>query len=473
MREELLKYQYDFYQNAKQEVHKDKNKAIVFGDRNDKGKTYQFAKMLERQHIKFHKLSSSVTAGGTKFMTNDSYMIPADQPNYRMIKAMFETRTSFQDSLFYDVSAWTLPMAFDLNYGYTNSLTSIGEVVHSLDFPVGRVSLNSDYAYVFEWDEYYTPKALYTILKNNLRAKVATKPFSIGNKKYDYGTILIPVANQVKTSEEIHSILKEIAKETGVDFDGATTGITTGIDLGSTYFKSLEQPKIAVLVGDGITSSDAGEIWHLLDTRYQIPITKLDTKNLGRADLSKYTTIIISNTFGSSLNNATDDLKTFVKNGGVLIGYRNALRWLESKNFINLDFKKSKITGKDISFADRADFRGAQVIGGAIFEAEIDLTHPIGYGYNKNKIALFRNTTLFINPDSTNYKKPLQYTKKALLSGYISKENLKAIKGTIPFKTASLGRGEVIVFTDNTNFRAFWYGTNKLLMNAIFFGKMM
>ena len=302
---------------------------------------------------------------------------------------------------------------------------------------------------------------------------MATKPFSIGNKKYDYGTILIPVANQVKTSEEIHSILKEIAKETGVDFDGATTGITTGIDLGSTYFKSLEQPKIAVLVGDGITSSDAGEIWHLLDTRYQIPITKLDTKNLGRADLSKYTTIIISNTFGSSLNNATDDLKTFVKNGGVLIGYRNALRWLESKNFINLDFKKSKITGKDISFADRADFRGAQVIGGAIFEAEIDLTHPIGYGYNKNKIALFRNTTLFINPDSTNYKKPLQYTKKALLSGYISKENLKAIKGTIPFKTASMGRGEVIVFTDNTNFRAFWYGTNKLLMNAIFFGKMM
>ena len=268
--------------------------------------------------------------------------------------------------------------------------------------------------------------------------------------------------------------MQQIAKETGIEVNAADTGITTGIDLGSSNFRPLEQPKIAVLVGDGITSYDAGEVWHLLDTRYEIPITKIDTKNLDRVDLSKYTTIIISNTSGRTLNNTTEKLKTFVKNGGVLIGYRNALRWLNTKKFIKLDLKKSELKAKNVPFTDRRDFRGAQVIGGAIFEANIDLTHPIGYGYNKDKIALFRNTTLFIKPDSTsNYKNPLQYTKKALLSGYISKENLETIKETIPFKTSRMGNGKVIVFTDNTNFRAFWYGTNKLLMNAIFFGKMM
>jgi len=302
---------------------------------------------------------------------------------------------------------------------------------------------------------------------------VATKPFGIGGKNYDYGTILIPVANQAKSSTEIYALLQKIAKETGVDFNAADTGITTGIDLGSSNFRILKEPKIAVLVGEGISSYDAGEIWHLLDTRYQIPITKLDTKDVERADLNKYTTIIISNTSGSTLNNATDNLKTFVKKGGVLIGYKNALRWLNSKKFMDLKFNKTKLKAKDVSFADRRDFRGAQVIGGAIFEATIDLTHPIGYGYNKDKIALFRNSTLFIKADSTNYMNPLQYTKKALLSGYISKENLKTIKETIPFKSAGMGRGQVIAFTDNTNFRAFWYGTNKLLMNAIFFGNMM
>ena len=86
---------------------------------------------------------------------------------------------------------------------------------------------------------------------------------------------------------------------------------------------------------------------------------------------------------------------------------------------------------------------------------------------------MFRNTTLFVKPDSSSYKNPIQYTKKPLLSGYISKENLKVLAETIPFKTANMGKGKVIVFTDNTNFRAFWYGTNKLMMNAIFFGKMM
>ena len=116
---------------------------------------------------------------------------------------------------------------------------------------------------------------------------------------------------------------------------------------------------------------------------------------------------------------------------------------------------------------------GAQVIGGAIFEANVDRSHPINFGYKNDKIALFRNTTLFMKADKKSYNNPIQYTNNPLLSGYISKENAKAIKNTVPFKVQRMGRGRVVVFTDNTNFRAFWYGTNKLLMNAIFFGDKM
>ncbi len=228
-------------------------------------------------------------------------------------------------------------------------------------------------------------------------------------------------------------------------------------------------------MGDGITSYDAGEIWHVLDTRYNIPITKLDTKNLSNADLSKYTAIILPNSYGgSTLNKSTKNLTNFVKNGGSLIAYRNSLKWLNTNKFIKLNFKKSKPKGKNIAFDQRSNFRGAQIIGGAIFEANVDRSHPINFGYNDHKLALFRNTTVFIKTDSiSNYKYHLQYTKKPLMSGYISKENLKSLSETLPFKTANLGRGKVIVFTDNTNFRAFWYGTNKLMMNAIFFGKFM
>jgi hypothetical protein len=47
------------------------------------------------------------------------------------------------------------------------------------------------------------------------------------------------------------------------------------------------------------------------------------------------------------------------------------------------------------------------------------------------------------------------------------------MKNSRPFAVYSLKKGKVTIFTDNSNFRAFWYGTNKLMMNAIFFAKLM
>ena len=473
LRIELLNYQRDFYRNTQKEAIKDKNKAIVFGDPADRTKTYQFAAMLKRQNIKINKLKTIVKANGKSFSPENSYVIPTNQPNYILLKAMFEKRTSFKDSLFYDISAWTLPLTFNMDYGYLSKASIAGDEVTSHSLPNGIVNAKSDYAYLFEWDDYNTPKLLFQILKRGLRAKVAMKPFSFNGKLYNYGTILIPANNQKKSIDSIHELLNNLALETGINIDAANTGLTKGIDLGSSNFKTINKPSIAILVGDGISPYDAGEIWHLLDTRYNIPITKLETSNVSKVDLNKYSTIILPNTKGNTLSNSIQNLKKFVEGGGVLIGYRNSLRWLNTNKFIKLNLQKSKPEAKDIPFDKRQNFRGSHVIGGAIFEAIADRSHPVNFGYKDDKIALFRNTTVFIKPDSSHYKNPLEYSKNPLLSGFISKENLKVLKGTIPFKVSKLGKGKVIVFTDNTNFRAFWYGTNKLLMNSIFFGKMM
>jgi len=86
---------------------------------------------------------------------------------------------------------------------------------------------------------------------------------------------------------------------------------------------------------------------------------------------------------------------------------------------------------------------------------------------------LFRDTNVFVNADKQSYNNPIQYTKNPLLAGYISKPNLDSLSSTVPFKVSRLKKGKVVVFTDNTNFRAFWYGTNKLMMNAIFFREQL
>jgi len=467
MREELLTYQNNFFKNARNEAAKEANKAIVFGDEKDAAKTYHLAEILKRHKIKFHEVKEDFTANGKRFKKGYSYIVPKNQKHTRLINAMFEKRTTFQDSLFYDISAWTFPLAFNVDYAEGVSTSNAGAEVTDLQHKAGGVSGMSNYAYLMEWHEYYTPKLLNQLLNDDLRAKVGMQPFSLNGISYDYGTIMIPVQNQKMNASELHTYLTKLAKESHVTLNAVGTGLTQGIDLGSNEFRALTKPKIALLVGDGISSYDAGEIWHLFDTRYDITVTKLDTKNIGWADLSRYNTIIVPS--GRLDDDASKKMKEWVQNGGTLIAYKSALNWLNSKELAKLDFKKMELVGKNISFEQRGDFRGAQVIGGAIFEAETDRSHPINFGYKNDKISLFRNTTLFMKPDKNSYNNPIQYTKRPIVSGYISKQNLDSIGNTVPLQIKGLGRGNVVAFTDNTNFRAFWYGTNKLLMNAIFF----
>jgi hypothetical protein len=228
------------------------------------------------------------------------------------------------------------------------------------------------------------------------------------------------------------------------------------------------------LVGKGVTYNDAGEIWHLFDQRYDMKLSKIDTEYFNTVDLDRYTALIIPNSWGASLDKkAADKIKEWIKNGGTAIGYLNAAEWFQKNELMQLKFKKDTLVAKNISFDQKSDFLGAQVTGGAIFEAKLDRSHPINYGYKNATLPLFRDTNIFIEPDKDSYNNPIQYTSEPLLSGYISKENLKLIRNSVPFQVQRVGKGRIVVFTDNTNFRGFWYGTNKLLMNAIFFGKIM
>ncbi len=47
---------------------------------------------------------------------NSTYYVPLAQPQYRVIKALFEQQTRFQDNSFYDISGWTLPLAMNIAF---------------------------------------------------------------------------------------------------------------------------------------------------------------------------------------------------------------------------------------------------------------------------------------------------------------------------------------------------------------------
>ena len=458
LRTQLLSYMNEFYIKALDEVNNSKINGIGFGNNYDKTSSFQLAKILKSHKIDVYETKNK----------NLKYYIPLKQKKSRLIKAMFETSTTFEDSLFYDVSAWTFPLAFNVNHEF---LKKELDVVKSFDEPKGKVSDFSDYGYLIKPHDYNIPKLINSLQEKGIRLKSSSKSFKINSDYFDYGSLLVPVVGQSISSKNIYDVLNTISNETGIDVYALKSGYEDNIGFGSNSFTTIKKPKIGLIVGSGVRAYDAGEIWHLFDTRYEIPITKIDIKNLDRTNLSKYSHLILPSFSGNNLN--VTKIQDFLKSGGNLIAYRSSINWLERNKFINIDFIKNDISAKDVSFEDRSKFSGAQVVGGSIFETKIDKSHPITFGFHNNVLPTFRNNTIFMKPEKNSYNNPIKYTKNPLLSGYISNDNLEILKQSVPFKIKRFSSGKIFLFTDNTNFRAFWYGTNRLLMNAIYMSDKM
>ena len=481
MRQELNQWMKDFYKGIKTESETDTNKAYIFGSKEDDARSFHLADLILQHDIKVFGLKEDVTLNGVEFKKNNSYIVPADQPQYRLIKAMFETRTSFQDSLFYDISAWTYPMAFNLDYMALNSrilnLASVEQIskkTHALA-PGKVIGAAGAYQYAMEWTDYYAPKAAYQLLKAGFLVRLSNNEFSTSEgKKFGRGTLLISKGETGLSEEEFFQKLTQIAAQSTVDIHALLTGYTAGSTLGSPTISVLKKPEIALLVDGGVDSYEAGEIWHLLDQRFEMPVTLLPVGSVNASALKRYNVLLMADGNYTSLGQSgASAIKSWVMGGGTIVAKGGALQFLSKNEIGDITFREgSKAeTGLQRKYADYENATGAKVTGGAIFKAKLDITHPIGYGYISEDIHTFRNDNLFLAPSENPYANPLVYTANPLASGYLHPSNLDGIKNGSVIRVSGVGRGRIIGFADNPNFRAFWFGTNKLFMNSIFFGQ--
>jgi hypothetical protein len=448
----------------------DAHSAIIFGSAKDVSRAEALAEVLRQHDIEVHPLSQDHKLNGKKYAEGASYLVPLDQYQYRLIDIMFETVTDFKDSLFYDVSTWTLPLAFNLNFDFLDDkqLAYIRTgTINPETLDLGR----SEYAYAFKWDDYFAPALLWKIQSVDLRTRLATKSFEADGERFDAGTIVIPVQNQVLESELLHEFLTSASQETGLKIFPLSTGFTEDVNLGSPSMEALQKPEIAILVENGVRSYDAGEVWHLLDHRFGIAHTMLPVRELNSADLDRYNLLVmVDGYYGSLSERAAQKIKDWLNQGGNLIALKSANRWLTSQNIISLDFASNpEVEIDQRPYETLPRFRGAQATGGSIFSASLDLSHPLAYGYENNRLPVFVNSNLYFEPPKNPYAYPLQFTNDPLMSGYLSEENLERIKETAGMVLSRVGSGKVISFSFNPNFRAFWYGTNKLFLNSIFF----
>ena len=229
-----------------------------------------------------------------------------------------------------------------------------------------------------------------------------------------------------------------------------------------------------MIIGQGVTSGEAGEVWHLLDQRVGMPITKVDLNQLSRVNFNDYTTLVMVNgtyTFDKIID---DKIKSWLNAGGTLITFKGASEWA-----IRNGYTKEKLIPVDTLSPVRADYEdiqnreGAKQLGGSIFEADLDITNPIGFGFSDRKISVYKNNRTFLavskNPISTVAK----YSAKPLIGGYLHPSNETKLANSAAILCSFEGSGRIILFADDPNFRAIWYGTNKLFLNALFFGPLI
>lgn len=471
LRTDLLRLQRDSYADAPRFARSLTARAYVF-DAEDPHRTADLVDMLTRHRIRVHRLGASVSTPEGRFESGRALVVTAEQPQARLVTSFFERQTVFDDSLFYDVSAWTLPMAYGLRYAELATPPALGDVV--TDWPVtGRVVGSAEAGYAMPWGTVGAVRALVRFQAEGMRARLATRPMtvSIGGQEraFDGGAVILPVGQVA--SGEWHAFVQEVAREEGVELVGLGGGMSVdGPDLGSPSVPVLAEPRVALLTGDGIIPNQAGEVWHLLTERVGMPISLLDLARVPSADLGRYTTIIAARApFGPNAEPAAEALRAWVRQGGVFIATETAVGWAAEHGLARLDARDPVRDTTNLAWADVTPARGAQLVGGAIFETALDTTHPLAFGH-PDVLAVFKQGAqafdLAAEPGTT----VARYTESPLLSGYSSGANQDRIAGGTAMAAQRLGRGRVILFDFNPAFRGHWWGTQGLLLNAVFFG---
>jgi hypothetical protein len=170
-----------------------------------------------------------------------------------------------------------------------------------------------------------------------------------------------------------------------------------------------------------------------------------------------------------------EDLKSWVRGGGTLVLQRGAVAWARRAGLHTTETTRAESSDETPArgiYANASNDRGSRALGGSIFKAKADFTHPLLYGVDTQDswMPLFKNSNGALVVPNNPYASPLVYTDDPLAAGYMHPDSKEAIAGHAALVVENSGRGQVIIFADNPNFRAFWMGTQRLTVNAVVFG---
>ncbi|WP_340105047.1 M14 family metallopeptidase [Rhodohalobacter sp. 8-1] len=488
-RTELLDYYRDALNPENSKV--DTEAYILPNNPNDL--TYDVIDIMLKQGIEVEQASEEFTLrNATDYRENATerrsfnegdFIIRKDQAKHLLVTTLFEPKMAFGDSVMYDMSVWSVPMAYNLDAYLVRDNPSV-ETTRIMELPQresGVINASSEYAFAIDWEQQSAPKALAELWRRGYRVRSAEKEFTKDGRTFNRGTLIVLTGRNYEKRSEISRDMHEVAEHAGVLIYGMDTGrMDTGMDLASRSSKVLHQPKTAMIVDRPFNSYTAGQIWFQFDQNVGYGISRIRSWRLASIDLSEYDVIILPGMRGSSPQFGEDEqsaLKLWVEQGGTLVATEDAALNMtaDRMEFLAVELVEEKEEIEDDNdpavftpYEARQDTFGLRNIPGASFVSNIDTTHPLAFGVKEELYSLTYNTNQFA--PSTSFQIVGRYEQDAsdlLASGYASQENLQKAAGNVWAGVAALGDGKVVLLADNTQYRMFWRGPERLMINAV------
>lgn len=477
----LLQYQQTFNSETQKLIKNDPLRGYLLQEQHDRSKLAQLIDVLQQHEITVQTLKKEVEIDDTVYRPSDTVFVPVDQPKYRLIKSIFSTRTRFNDNTFYDVSNWNLPLAYNISFkpvdkGLWRKVSVDENQSFSASQPNSDIIENA-YAYAFSWQDSNAPALLQGLINKGVQVRLAEQAFSAtttqGEISLSSGAVVIPTG--LAQPDDLVATLKSSAQELGIRVWSVTSGLTSqGVDLGSRRMVPANVERVLIVGGKEVSQYEAGEVWHYLDQHVGMPVSIVELFRLGKIDLSRYSHMIWVNGNYSDIDDSlTEAIEAWVKHGGVLIGQKGASKLFSEKNWLKAKFVSRKdiseaFDSKSLSFSDREAFAAKQRIAGAVFKTKLDLGHPLAFGYTRETLPVFRNSTYIMKAPEKPFVTVAQYASKPLMAGYTSDELEELVADSAAVVAHRLGEGKIIAFADNPSFRGYWLGTRRMLTNAIY-----
>ena len=449
------------------------------------------------------------------------YVVPLDQPMGRLARALLEPHTGMGEAFeqeqerrwgkrlpdeIYDLTGWSLPLLWNLPCESAAQLPARErwQPVVPGRVAAGAVAGTGQVAYLLPWTGTTAVAALADLLRDKLVVHSAGKPFTLGGRRWERGTLVVRRAGNPET---LRATLESIAARRGVSFTGVDTGyVDDGVDLGSGWVRRVAPPRVALLWDVPTSSSGAGHLRHAIERVFDYPVSVVRAAAVGRVDLADFDVIVMPSTWAGGYAGVLGEesvraLTAWVKGGGVLIAVGGAAEFLcgekvglLASSVENLGGPQAKSAEKPKGAEERP--RGAEEkpaggqpfdydrfvrpederppnVPGAILRVELDADHPLAAGFPGGSLGALINSDRIFSPvklDRGVNVGAFAGPEQLVLSGFL----LRASREQLPRKAYLMvqehGRGKVIAFADDPAMRVLPRGTMLLLANAVFLG---